>query len=136
MLLKIRVDIEDKGGLCYGIRGCHQEEIFKPQQLPHIGRVQPRWREKEEERDDHQFCTQGCTPPPRIGQKCTETPDSNTGPIGDEILERPSLDDTIITDLKHLTVTVVAIDSSELENTPGVATVLGAEEQKYPKYCC
>ena len=70
MRAKIWVKIKDEGGLWDCIGGCHREDVFKPQQLIHIGGVRPRWLHKEEKRAEHMFSIQGCVTPPRFGQLC------------------------------------------------------------------
>ena len=50
----------------------------------------------------------------------TETPDFNTGPIGDKIYPGSPLGDTIITYMIPLTINVEATDLLELEKTPDV----------------
>ena len=59
----------------------------------------------------------------------TQTPDSNNGTTGEKILAGLSLDDMKITHLTPLTIHVEDIESFELENTPGLVTVISSKEK-------
>ena len=78
------------------------------QQVIRISRVWSRWWHNKEEIYQQPFSNQGINTLPRFGQKIqTKTPYNNNSPIEEKILLSPSIDDTTIIDMEHLTNPVV-----------------------------